>query len=98
MLQRDHESEVRIAAALRAAGVASALGKEYGASTIFPVVSKLVQDTNCASRRQLSIVLMDLAKPLGKEYALSLVYPVMLTHQHHTIMMLTHQHHTIRIK
>ena len=86
MLQRDHESEVRIAAALRAAGVASALGKEDGASTIFPVVSKLVQDTNCASRRQLSIVLMDLAKPLGKEYALSLVYPVMLINNNNTII------------
>jgi len=74
-LQSDAEQEVRVATALRGAGASAALGCEFAAETVFPVVSKLCVDVNSASRVELSTVLMELAKPLGKEKALELVLP-----------------------
>mmetsp|Transcript_53602 Transcript_53602/g.123223 ORF Transcript_53602/g.123223 Transcript_53602/m.123223 type:complete len:595 (-) Transcript_53602:91-1875(-) len=75
-LQLDHEPEVRVAAALKAAGVAESLGAEFSKDTIFPVVSGLARDPNAASRVELATVLMNLAKPIGKEAALTLLLPV----------------------
>jgi len=75
-LQRDHEPEVRVAAALRGAAVAESLSAEFGKDSIFPVVSGLAQDPNAASRVELATVLMHLAQPIGKEAALALLLPV----------------------
>lgn len=74
-LQSDHETEVRIAAALRGAEVATALGAAFGKAHIFPVVSRLAMDANSVSRVELSTVVMQLAAPLGKADALELVLP-----------------------
>ena len=74
-LQSDHETEVRIAAALRGAEVASALGAAFGKAFVFPVVSSLAMDANSVSRVELSTVVMELAAPLGKADALELVLP-----------------------
>ena len=72
-LQSDHEADVRIAAALRGAEVATALGAAFGKAYVFPVVSQLAMDVNSVSRVELSTVVMELAAPLGKAGALDLV-------------------------
>lgn len=75
MLQRDHEAEVRIATALRAAGVTAALGADFGREPVFPILKELVLDPNSIQRIELAAVLMDMAAPLGKAQALELVFP-----------------------
>jgi len=74
-LQSDHESEVRVAAALRGAEAAAALGTAFGEKHIFPTVSRLANDTNSVSRVELSTVCIELAAPLGKAAALEHVLP-----------------------
>ena len=90
-LQEDMESEVRVAAALRGAGVASALGSSFARETVFPVVSKLVHDTNCTSRVELAAVMVELAVPMGRDGALELILPamVLLTEDESTNLRLT---------
>lgn len=77
-LQGDHEVEVRTEAAMHGAEVVQPLGAEFGANTVFPVVSKFALDENHNQRRQLATVLMEMCEPLGKEYTLQLIHPVML--------------------
>lgn len=77
MLQRDHEAEVRVATALRSAGVSAVIGAEFGKDPIFPILKDLVLDPNSISRLELAGCMMDMAAPLGKALALELVLPCM---------------------
>ena len=76
VLQGDHEQEVRVATALKAAGVAAAVKSlPYMKETIFPALSKMAKNTEGGQRIELAGVLMDMAKPLGKDAAIELVFP-----------------------
>ena len=76
VLQGDHEQEVRVATALKAAGVAAAVKSlPYMKETIFPALSKMAKNTEGGQRVELAGVLMDMAKPLGKDAAIELVFP-----------------------
>ena len=66
---------MRVAAALRGAEAAAALGTAFGEKHIFPTVSRLANDTNSVSRVELSTVCIELAAPLGKAAALEHVLP-----------------------
>ena len=66
---------MRIATALRAAGVTAVLGADFGREPIFPILKDLVLDPNSIQRIELAGVLMDMAGPLGKPMALELVFP-----------------------
>ena len=76
VLQGDHEQEVRVATALKAARVAAAVKSlPYMKETIFPALSKMAKNTEGGQRIELAGVLMDMAKPLGKDAAIELVFP-----------------------
>lgn len=77
-LQGDHEVEVRVATALKAAGVAAVLGSEFGKDHIFPVLKDLVLDAQSIQRLELAAIMMDMAAPLGKALAFELIMPCMM--------------------
>ena len=54
MLQQDHEVEVRVATAMKAAGVSAVLGADLAKAEIFPVVKDLVLDPNAMQRFELA--------------------------------------------